>query len=852
MTLDAHTPMMQQYLKIKANYPDTFVFYRMGDFYELFYDDAHQAAKILDITVTTRGASAGQKVPMAGVPYHAAENYLAKLIKHGHSVAICEQTGDVNNSKGPVQRNVVRIITPATVSEERFLDATEDNHLVAVAQQGSRFAVAYMRFTQGHIYTTTVDQSSHLLNEITRLAPKETLVHQHDVETYDNQSNCYGHIVPMAPWCFDRHHAEQNIQQALGQSYQQNKLPDEQAIAAGVLIEYLKQTQQGNLPPIQSIQPAHDTAQLQLDYTARTSLEVDTSLNPATPRRTLYHVINQCQTVLGSRLLRQWIRQPIRDHQVLNNRYDAVSALSEHFDTIQNTLKNITDIERIASRIAIGTVKPKDLVALGQSLAQLPFLTNHLEACPSTALLTQLNNDITLLPEIADDLNRAIIPQPPATIRDGGVIAEGYDAQLDHLRQMGSHVGDYLIEFEKKEKQQTGLQYLKIGYNRVHGYYIEIPKSAKDQVPTHYSRRQTLKNVERYITEELKTFEDQILSSQARALAHEKACYQQLIDQLKQYYQALQTTASAIAQIDVLTNFAQRQITLGLTKPKLVDQDAYLALKQARHLVIEQYLKETPFIPNDTCFQQALRLQLITGPNMGGKSTYMRQIAQAVILAHIGCYVPAQSATIGNIDAIFTRIGASDDLASGQSTFMVEMTETATILRTATAKSLVLMDEIGRGTSTVDGVALASACLDQLVTIGCLTLFATHYFELTTLAEQYDTVENIHFTASEYQDHIIFMHQAKPGVAQKSYGIQVAQLAGLPECVIQQAQGYLTHSPQPATPHQSTQPTVNSKPQRDPVIDQLEQIDLNSVTPLQAFDILQRLKQSLKDESIES
>ncbi len=787
--------MMQQYLKVKSEHPDHLLFYRMGDFYELFYDDAVKASQLLDITLTTRGKSAGQPIPMAGIPHHSAENYLAKLVKLGESVAICEQVGDPATSKGPVERKVVRIITPGTLVEEALLEERSENLLVAITSLQNQFGLASLEVSSGRFEATELTDLQQLQAELERLKPAEILIPDEESPALESliNENPNTRWVRYPAWHFE----PQAGRQRLIQHFQTQDLAAfgcEQSLpiqsAAGAILHYANAMLQNQLSHITSLHSYEATDALVLDAISRRNLELDQNLQGG-QAHTLFAILDNCQTAMGSRLLRRWLNQPLRHIPTLQQRQQAIGELLENlnYETLQSQLKSIGDLQRILSRVALYSARPRDLLQLGTALQALPELYQTLTQFSGPKLQT-LQQALNPQPELADELSRAIIDNPPMLIRDGGVIKEGFDDELDELRALKSQAGDYLIALEQREKERTGIPTLKVGYNRVHGYYIEVSKQYSDQVPAEYVRRQTLKAQERYITPELKTFEDKVLSAGEKALAREKWLYQQLLETLNQHLSPLQTLADALAELDVLTNLAYQAQTLNLNRPQF-STDAVLEIEQGRHLTVEA-LSSEPFIPNDTHFSERKRLQIITGPNMGGKSTYMRQTALIVILAYMGSYVPASSATIGPVDRIFTRIGASDDLTSGRSTFMVEMTETANILHHASEHSLILMDEVGRGTSTFDGLALAWAIAEQMASdIKGYCLFATHYFELTQLEEQFASVSNVHLTAIEHQDKIVFLHQVQPGPASQSYGLQVAALAGVPKPVIQRAKQHL-------------------------------------------------------------
>ena len=845
----AHTPMMQQYLGIKAQHPDTLLFYRMGDFYELFYDDAKKAAQLLDITLTARGQSAGEPIAMAGVPYHAAENYIARLLRLGESIAICEQVGDPATSKGPVERKVVRIVTPGTVTDEALLEDRKDNFLVAVAAAMGEagFGIACIDLGSGRLTVQQTVDIEQLLSEIARLDPSE-LLYSEDWPLPASLKQRSG-LCRRPPWHFDSDSARQQLLRQFNvhdlQGYGCEQLPNAIA-AAGALLHYIKDTQQTALPHIQGIRAESEDDCILLDAASRRNLELDFHPSGQTGF-TLLGVLDKTATAMGGRCLRRWLHRPLRDQTVLNRRYAAIAMLLEMrlYRSINVTLKQIGDIERISARIALKSARPRDLLVLRQSLAALPELQQQL-AERDDPLLADLANAIAEHPDLVDLLDRAIIDNPPVLIRDGGVIAPGYHAELDDLRNLSQHADQFLADLEQREKAATGIANLKVNYNRVHGYYIEISRLNADKIPAHYRRKQTLKGAERYITEELKAFEDKVLSAREKALSFEKALYENLLDTLGEAVPDLQRCATALAELDVLANFAERADSLNLAAPVLSQQPG-LHIEAGRHPVVEQ-VSELPFVANDLKLNPQRRMLIITGPNMGGKSTYMRQTALIVILAHIGCYVPAKAATIGPIDKIFTRIGASDDLASGRSTFMVEMSETANILHNATANSLVIMDEIGRGTSTFDGLSLAWACASHLAKqVKAFTLFATHYFELTTLADEHQAIHNVHLDAMEHGDKIIFLHAVKDGPASQSYGLQVAALAGVPRSVIDQAKAKLQQLENNAYLDQQAETGVKqldlfASKECHPAVSLLDDCNPDELSPKQALALVYRLK----------
>jgi len=843
----AHTPMMRQYLAIKSEYPDMLVFYRMGDFYELFYDDAKRAASLLDITLTSRGKSAGNPIPMAGVPYHAAESYLAKLVRKGESVAICEQIGDPATSKGPVERQVTRIVTPGTLTDEALLSESRDNLVAAMFADGNGIGLAWLDLAGGRFRLTEVADGEAVAGELERLRPAELIVDEDQVDAA--RFGAAVRITRRPPWHFEHDAATRLLCRQFGTrdlaGFGCDAFPRGVA-AAGALLQYVTDTQKSSLPHLQAITVERREEAVIMDAPTRRNLELHSSLS-GHDEHTLAGVMDRCQSPMGGRLLRRWIQRPLRDPAVLKGRFQAIEAMlmGSTVESLQALLHGIGDIERILSRIALRSARPRDLRQLCEALSRLPALRAQLSRTESPQLRDLRER---IVPHHGEQqlLSDAIIDNPPMLIRDGGVIADGYDDELDELRSIADNADRFLVELETREKQRTGIGTLKLGYNRVHGYYIEISKGQAARAPDDYVRRQTLKAAERYITPELKAFEDKVLSARERALAREKFLYEQLLDRLHETLASLQQTAFAIAELDVLVCFAERAESLRLAKPEL-SEDPCIDIRGGRHLVVEQVI-ETPFVANDLTLTDEQRLIVITGPNMGGKSTYMRQTALIAILAHIGSFVPADSLRIGPIDRIFTRIGASDDIAGGRSTFMVEMTETATILNNATAESLVLMDEIGRGTSTFDGLSLAWAAAHYMgEEAGAFTLFATHYFELTALADELPACRNVHLDATEHDGRLVFLHAVKPGPANQSYGLQVAALAGVPRHVVQRARDYLvTLESHQAAQAQSPQAQLPLGPAGEPASevlrDAVEALDPDSMTPRQALEALYRLR----------
>jgi DNA mismatch repair protein MutS len=843
-----HTPMMRQYLTIKAEYPDMLVFYRMGDFYELFYDDARQAAKLLDITLTARGKSGGNPIPMAGVPYHAIEGYLAKLVRKGESVAICEQIGDPATSKGPVERKVMRIVTPGTLTDEALLAETRDNLVAAVFADAEKAGIAWLDLAGGRFLLTEVPDAEAVFGEIERLRPAELIIDEDlaFADAFDDRMR----VTRRPPWHFELDSATRLLCAQFGTRDLSGfgcETFTRGIAAAGALLQYVNDTQKTELPHLQSISVERREDAVIMDGPTRRNLEIEESMSGQN-EHTLAGVMDKCQSPMGSRLLRRWLQRPLRDSDVLRGRYQAIETLqgSGAVADVQASTDGVGDVERILARIALRSARPRDLRQLGEALSRLPALRQHIAVLASPAL-ADLHEQIGEHRRQNELLGKAIIDNPPMLIRDGGVIADGYDEQLDDLRAIASNADQYLLDLEAREKERTGISTLKLGYNRVHGYYIEISRSQAEKAPVEYVRRQTLKAAERYITPELKEFEDKVLGARERALTREKLLYESVLDQLNDELAALQLTAFAVAELDVLACFAERATALGLCKPEIAESPC-IEIQGGRHLVVEQVI-DTPFVANDLALDSAQRLLVITGPNMGGKSTYMRQTALIAILAHIGSFVPAEKLRIGPIDRIFTRIGASDDLAGGRSTFMVEMTETATILHNATEQSLVLMDEIGRGTSTFDGLSLAWAAAHYMgETANAFTLFATHYFELTALSDELPACRNVHLDATEHKGELIFLHAVKPGPANQSYGLQVAALAGVPKTVIKRAQSYLAtleaaqlaqdNGPQASLPLSM----ASAAPETDALRELLDEVDPDSLTPREALALLYKLK----------
>ncbi len=840
--------MMRQYLGIKAEFPDVLLFYRMGDFYELFYDDARRAAGLIDITLTSRGKSAGEPIPMAGVPVHTLDTYLARLVRKGESVAICEQIGDPATSKGPVERKVVRVVTPGTVTEDSLLEARRETLLGSICLGRDGIGLAWLDLAAGDFRVTELENSDALQAEMERLHLAECLVNEDD-RLPDWLEGVPG-VRRRPPWHFELEAGRRLLCKQFGTRDLSGFGCDELVPglrAAGCLIQYVADTQKTAVPHIRGLSRELRDDALIMDAATRRNLELEFSLS-GHHQHTLAGVMDRAVTSMGSRLLRRWINRPLRDRDVLNLRYQAVEALraAGAVDPLQDALRAIGDVERILARVALRSARPRDLAQLRTALSALPALKTRLAALDSPRLAALIADCGDHEPS-RELLAGALVEAPPMLIRDGGVIATGFDEELDQLRRISEDADAYLADYETRERARTGLANLKVGYNRVHGYYIELSRGQADKAPPEYTRRQTLKAAERYITEELKGFEDKVLSARERSLAREKALYESLFDRLHQVLDGLQRMARALAEIDVLINLAERSVSLQLVQPNLSDESR-LEIRGGRHPVVEQVL-DAPFVPNDLVLDPARRMLVITGPNMGGKSTYMRQAALIAVLAHVGSYVPADAAVIGPVDRIFTRIGAADDLAGGRSTFMVEMTEAANILNNSTASSLVLMDEIGRGTSTFDGLSLAWACAHYIgERIGAYTLFATHYFELTALAQELPACANVHLDATEHGGGIVFLHSVKEGPANQSYGLQVAALAGVPRGAIKRARDYLQalerqRDTESASPQAELPLAAPASPH--PAIEVLADVDPDRLTPREALDLIYLLKDKL-------
>ncbi|MGM0768996.1 MAG: DNA mismatch repair protein MutS [Pseudomonadota bacterium] len=866
--LSQHTPMMRQYLRIKGEHPNELVFYRMGDFYELFYEDAKKAAELMDITLTARGQSGGNPIPMAGIPYHSSEGYIARLVRAGQSIAICEQIGDPATSKGPVERQVVRIVTPGTLSDDAFLEDRRDNLLAAIFNHRERFGFASLDISSGRFAVSELDDLEALQGELQRLRPAEILIS----EDFPFQEVLEGYtgVRRQGPWLFESDTARRVITQQLqvrdltGFGCEELTLA---ICAAGCLLQYARETQRTALPHIRKLTRERREEAVILDATSRRNLEIDTNLMGG-HQHTLAWVMDRTATSMGGRELRRWLNRPLRDVEVVQQRQQAVSALLDgfHYEPVHDLLKTVGDIERVLARVALRSARPRDLARLRDAFAALPDLQETLKPVNSHHIVT-LATVIGEYPELADLLERAIIDNPPVVIRDGGVIREGFDEELDELRNISENAGQYLLDVETREKERTGISTLKVGYNRVHGYYIEISRAQSEQAPVDYIRRQTLKNAERFITPELKEFEDKALSAKSRALAREKSLYDEVLETVAAQLAPLQDAAQALAELDVLSNFAERATSLRFSAPEFSEMPGF-DIEEGRHPVVEQLLSE-PYVPNDLLMDTQRRMLVITGPNMGGKSTYMRQAALIALLAYTGSFVPANRAILGPVDRIFTRMGSSDDIAGGRSTFMVEMTETANILHNATEYSLVLMDEVGRGTSTFDGLSLAWATAEHLAKeIRCYTLFATHYFELTQLADDLRHAVNVHLTATEHDDSIVFLHNVHDGPASQSYGLQVAKLAGVPQEVIRHAKAQLAQlegvsasvaaaqgaipAPaassvrEPLASESAWQGDMFATGEPSKVEEALKALDLDELTPREALNRLYQMKELMQ------
>ena len=869
-TLAKHTPYMQQYLRIKADHPGTLLFFRMGDFYELFFEDAEKAARLLDLTLTQRGASAGNPIKMAGVPHHAVEQYLAKLVKRGESVAICEQIGDPATSKGPVERKVVRIVTPGTLTDAALLSDKSDAYLLAACPAHNKRGVttaiglAWLNLASGALRLAEVAPGE-VSAALERIRPAEILVGDGTVELMPSAAS--GTLTRVPAWHFDVASGAQRLCDQLNvaslDGFGAEGLTSACG-AAGAVLLYAASTQGQQLRHIRSLKVETESEYIGLDPATRRNLELTETLRGG-ESPTLCSLLDTCCSTMGSRLLRHWLHHPPRASIVAQSRQQAIGALLDaptatSLELVRTALRRIADVERITGRLALLSARPRDLSSLRDTFGALPALRELVTAMAAgTPALERIGAALEPPAGCVDLLTRAIAEEPAAMVRDGGVINRGYDSELDELRDISENCGQFLIDLEARERTRTGIGNLRVEYNKVHGFYIEVTRGQTDKVPDDYRRRQTLKNAERYITPELKAFEDKALSAQERALARERALYDALLQMLLPFIEDCQRVAAALAELDLLGALAERAQALGWVAPEFSDE-AGIEIEQGRHPVVEAQVEQ--FVANDCCLSPDRKLLLITGPNMGGKSTFMRQTALIALMAYIGCYVPARRARFGPIDRIFTRIGAADDLAGGRSTFMVEMTEAAAILNDATEQSLVLMDEIGRGTSTFDGLALAWAIARHLLSSNrCYTLFATHYFELTQLPLEFAQAANVHLSAVEHGHGIVFLHAVSEGPASQSYGLQVAQLAGVPSSVIRAARKHLAHLEQQSVAQSTPQldlfaapvyaedapddaantHVASDVPAPHPALDRLREIDPNELRPRDALDLIYEL-----------
>ena len=879
-TENNHTPMMQQYLRIKADHPDTLLFYRMGDFYEVFFDDAEKVSRLLGITLTQRGTSNGAPIKMAGVPFHSLEPYLAKLVKIGESAAICEQIGDPATSKGPVERKVMRVVTPGTLTDTELLPEKSERPLLAVVLHEQRKSVqiglAWLSLASGglklmELHVDTKDVQQKLLQELERISPAEVLISAGANLIDHEQLSLPGKLSIVPDWHFDLKQGHKLLQDQLGVASLEAFGAEQMNAAlgaAGALLRYAESTQGRGLRHVNRLQVEDENENIGLDSATRRNLELTETLR-GQESPTLFSLLDHCRTAMGSRMLRHWLHHAKRDQGIARARHHAINAIqrADSVAGLSTTLTAIPDIERITTRIALLSARPRDLAGLRDGLQHLPTIRSYVALCTAdnqTSLLTDILQDLATPSDCLELLERGLMLQPSNMIRDGGVIANGFDAVLDELRALSENAGQFLIDLEIAERARTGIANLRVEYNKVHGFYIEVTHGQTDKVPENYRRRQTLKNAERYITPELKAFEDKALSAQERALLREKVLYETLINDCLPFISTLQKIAHALAQLDTLVSLAEHAAKNNWCAPCL-SEEAVLQIQQGRHPVVENQIER--FIANDCDLSDEKKLLLITGPNMGGKSTYMRQVALIALLAYVGSYVPAAQATIGPIDRIFTRIGAADDLAGGRSTFMVEMTESAAILHNATEHSLVLMDEVGRGTSTFDGLALAWAIARHLIASSkSFTLFATHYFELTQLPDLHSTAKNVHLSAVEHKEHIVFLHAVNEGPASQSYGLQVAQLAGIPQQVIKAARKHLTeleaHSKQstaqldlfalhsaPESANEEQSVTQEIDPKLMTLLTSIETLDPDSLTPKQALEAIYELKSLLANNT---
>lgn len=838
----SHTPMIKQYLDIKAGYPEELVLYRMGDFYELFYSDAKRAADLLDIVLTTRGMSGGEPIPMAGVPAHAASGYIKTLLDQGERVVIVEQVGEAN-ANGPMRREVTRVLSPGTVTDEELLGEREDVLLAAVVDEASAYGLAVMDLTAGELRLADYDCEADRDIALNRFGAAEVLIPE-------GMAPRSGLPVRHRPsWHFDVQSGREALLRQLGTHDLSGYEADDLSAglgAAGALLTYVRESGARFLPHLDRIIREYQEKGLGLDEMSRRNLELERSLS-GNPKDSLLAVLDRCRTSMGGRLLRRRLREPIRDRVELNRRLDLIEALAEgrRYTQVRDALRGIGDLERMLTRVALGSATPKDLARLRDALGRIPQIQSAL-----SDKLKVLRECLVPHGSLYKELSKALEAVPSATIKDGGVIAGGYAEDLDKARLLDKGAASQLLEFERVERERSGLSHLKVGYNRVHGYYIELPRRDAERIPQGYIRRQTLKNSERYVTDQLKDFEDQVLSARERALRLEKEQFLRLCDLVGENLRSLRKLAHGLAELDVVAALAECGEQRGYVRPKFIE-DRGILIKAGRHPMIEAFRKE-PFVPNDLYLDPDRRMLIITGPNMGGKSTYMRQAALIVLMAHTGSMVPAESADIGHVDRIFTRIGAADDLASGRSTFMVEMVETARILNAATADSLVILDEIGRGTGTSDGLALAQAVAEALAARGCLTLFATHYFELMELADHVSGVANVHVEAREHAGGVAFLYSVREGPARQSYGLEVARLAGVPTVVIRRARELFSEIEAtrlvPTESNLFARVKVDCGPDVEAVRDRLLHLDPDALTPKAALSLVYELCEVLRSD----
>jgi DNA mismatch repair protein MutS len=828
----SHTPMMQQYLKIKSDYPDMLLLYRMGDFYELFFDDAKKAARLLHLTLTQRGQSGGHPIPMAGIPHHTLDNYLEKLLRIGESAVICEQVGDPQTGKGPMQREVTRIITPGTITDDHLLDAKKDQILLALMKTSQHYHMAWVDVTNASCHALNLNDIDNVQAELLKLQPQEILIpEQLVIQTQficSKKPQTYFNPKVAEKYLMDKNHP------FTSQSFE----------VIGGLFQYLEETYRKNIPQISQFKQEHTEQFLQLDANTQIHLELIKN-QQNTQEFTLAQLLDSTQTAPGSRLLKRWLVKPIRHQKLLQLRQEAIDHLLKiGFSALREQLKQFYDIERIATRVYLKNTKPRELIQLKDSLKTIPFILNILEHAQCPILLQECMDKLQPNPELLNFIERAIVNEPPVWLKDGGVIAPGFDQELDELRSIHQHAHEHLLNIELQAQISSGLNNLRLGFNKIQGYYFEVPRSQSEHLPAHFHRKQTLKNIERFVTEELSQFESKLLTAEAKALQKEKHLFDEILNHISLYIPQLRSMAQSLAEIDVLACLAERAHQFQWVKPELVQKPG-IHIQQGKHPIVAAH-SPNRFIPNDLNLEPTSHhLWLITGPNMGGKSTFMRQNALIVLLAHIGSFVPAESAIIGPVDQIFTRIGANDQLAKGQSTFMVEMTEMAHILKHATQESLVLIDEIGRGTSTHDGIALAHACAVHLAkNLKSYTLFSTHYFELTELPELYPMIKNVHMHVVTTDQDIVFLYQLKDGAIHESYGLEVAARAGLPQEILVEAERRLKELQIPM-PYPSNE-RVNT-PELDPkllnLLSQLKKIQPDDCTPKQALALLYQLKQ---------